>query len=96
MAGEDAENNSLPTKTPSSALAGSSVRRDVENRSQDIYDSVDSAGGSKYTSENYRRAVGASYVLTMGVSGIVLVALASSLKDLADAIDKTSVEVRKR
>lgn len=77
----------LPQDTPSSMLSGRSSLRDVE--SSGVYDSA----SSKYTSENYRRAVGASYVLTMGVSGIVLVALASSLRDLAILLEKTSVEV---
>lgn len=51
-------------------------------------------GSSKYVSQNYRRAAGATYVLAMGVCGIVLVALASSLKDLAKQMGKTSIEVR--
>lgn len=77
--------SNAPQDAPSSSL------EDVDSK---MYDSVDSSmSTSKYTSENYRRAVGASYVLTMGVSGIVLVALASSLRDLASALDKTSVEV---
>lgn len=67
-------------------LSGRSSLRDVESS---VYDSA----SSKYISENYRRAVGASYVLTMGVSGIVLVALASSLRDLGSALDKSSVAV---
>lgn len=73
---------------PSAMLsAGRGSLRDVE--STGVFDS----SSSKYTSENYRRAVGASYVLTMGVSGIVLVALASSLRDMAIALDTTSVAV---
>lgn len=101
MTDRDVEaNNKAPPETqqqqqqpPSSMLsAGSSSLRDVESvMASGIFDSV----GSKYTSENYRRAVGASYVLTMSVSGIVLVALASSLSDLAHAMDKTSVQVRR-
>lgn len=82
-----AVNSKLPQEAPSSVLSGRSSLRDVE--SSTIFDST----SSKYTSENYRRAVGASYVLTMGVSGVVLVALASSLRDLAIALDKSSVAV---
>lgn len=78
---------SKASQEESSSAPSSRPLRDVESS---VYDSVD---GSKYISENYRRAVGASYVLTMGVSGIVLVALASSLRDLAMALDKTSVQV---
>lgn len=55
-------------------------------------DSVHSDGG-KYSSANYRRAAGASYVVAVGVCGIVLVALVSSLKDLAKQLDTTSIRV---
>ncbi|CAM9594628.1 unnamed protein product [Pylaiella littoralis] len=94
-------NNEAPSKldTPKpvhDSGGGSSSLRDVESimsspsrPGSGIFDSM----GSRYTSENYRRAVGASYVLTMGISGIVLVALASSLRDLAISLDKTSVQI---
>lgn len=98
--GDDATNDVQLSKqeTATSVLSaggGDNSLRDVESTMSStrpgggMFDSV----GSRYTSENYRRAVGASYVLTMGISGIVLVALASSLKDLATALDKTSVQV---
>lgn len=92
MADGDVVNETATSKTPREApspmlSAGRTSLRDVQ--SSGVFDST----SSKYTSENYRRAVGASYVLTMGVSGIVLVALASSLMDLAIALDKTSVAV---
>eukprot|EP00752_Nemacystus_decipiens_P010276 g9158.t1 len=77
----------LSQEVPSGMHSGRSSLRDVE--STGVYDS----SSSKYTSENYRRAVGASYVLTMGVSGIVLVALASSLRDIASALDTSSVAI---
>lgn len=79
-----AATSKLSQEAPSS---GRGSLRDVESSS--VYDST----SSKYTSENYRRAVGASYVLTMGVSGVVLVALASSLMDLGNALETTSVAV---
>lgn len=54
----------------------------------------DSSSGKKYVSRSsYRRAAGASYVLAMGVCGIVLIALGSSLKDLALLVNRTSIEV---
>lgn len=55
-------------------------------------DSVHSDGG-KHSSANYRRAAGASYVVAVGMCGIVLVALMSSFKDLAKQVDRTSIEV---
>lgn len=64
--------------------------RDVE-RTDGI--SVFDSTSSKYMSQSYRHAAGASYVLAMGVCGIVLVALSSSLKDLAKQVDKDSIEV---
>lgn len=64
--------------------------RDVE-RTDGI--SVFDSTSSKYMSQSYRHAAGASYVLAMGVCGIVLVALSSSLKDLAKQVDKESTEV---
>lgn len=85
--GNGAVTSKLPQEAPSAMLSGRSSLRDVE--SSGVFDST----SSKYTSENYRRAVGASYVLTMGVSGIVLVALASSLRDMAIALDTSSVAV---
>lgn len=101
--GDVATNHEAPskqeTRTTTAELStggGITSLRDVESTMSStrpgggVFDSV----GSRYTSENYRRAVGASYVLTMGFSGIVLVALASSLRDLANDIDKTSVQVR--
>lgn len=63
--------------------------RDVERPDENVFDS----NSSKYISQNYRRAAGAAYVLSMGVCGIVLVALASSLKGLAVEVDKTSIQV---
>ncbi|CAN0410035.1 unnamed protein product, partial [Laminaria digitata] len=62
--------------------------RDVEMPDENVFDS----NSSKYISQNYRRAAGAAYVLSMGVCGIVLVALASSLKSLAIEVDKTSIQ----
>lgn len=48
----------------------------------------------KYVSRNsYRRAAGSSYVLAMAVSGLVLIALASSLEDLAKMVHRSSIEV---
>lgn len=81
----------LPQKSPHATplSARSSSLRDVE-RPDDIV--VFDGNNSKYMSQNYRRAAGASYVLAMGVCGIVLVALASSLKDLAKQVDKTSIQ----
>lgn len=87
-------NGDVANEAPVSSTPQGAPSPSLEDVDSKMYDSVDSSmSTSKYTSENYRRAVGASYVLTMGVSGIVLVALASSLRDLASAIDKTSVEV---
>lgn len=48
---------------------------------------------SQVSRNNYRRAAGASYVLAVGVCGIVLIALASSLKDLAELVGRSSIEV---
>lgn len=62
--------------------------RDVERPDDGVFDS----NSSKYISQNYRRAAGATYVLSMGVCGIVLVALASSLKGFAIEVDKTSIQ----
>lgn len=70
-------------------LSSGSIR-DVER--SDAISAFDSTS-SKYISQSYRHAAGASYVLAMGVCGIVLVALSSSLKDLAHQVDKESIEV---
>ncbi|CAN0248215.1 unnamed protein product [Ectocarpus sp. 4 AP-2014] len=87
-------NGDVANEAPVSNTPRGTCSPSLEDVDSKMYDSVDSSmSTSKYTSENYRRAVGASYVLTMGVSGVVLVALASSLRDLALALDKTSVEV---
>lgn len=48
---------------------------------------------SQVSRNNYRRAAGASYVLAVGVCGIVLIALASSLMDLAELVNRSSIEV---
>ena len=76
-------------ETPLSATTHSvNSLRDVEGPDDGVFDS----NSSKYISQNYRRAAGAAYVLSMGVCGIVLVALASSLKSLAIDVDKTSIQ----
>lgn len=80
-----------PTSVHSSDERTGSPFRGVE-RLDSIESSVFDSTSSKYMSQNYRRAAGASYVLAMGVCGIVLVALSSSLKDLAEQVDRTSIE----
>ena len=54
------------------------------------------SGNSKYLSESYRLAAGAGYVLATGVCGIVLVAISSSLQDLAREIGTSSLKVKKQ
>lgn len=65
---------------------------DIVTADGSVRDSVHS-DGAKYSSANYRRAAGASYVVAVGMCGIVLVALMSSFKDLAKQVDRTSIEV---
>lgn len=76
--------------SPFSSTAGELQDAPVEGGS---FHSVLSEG-AKYSSANYRIAAGASYVMAMGLCGIVLVALGSSLKDLAAQVDRSSIEVR--
>lgn len=87
MAGEVESGELTDTPRKSPAVSDHS---DVERPDLSAFDS----STSKYLSQNYRHAVGASYVLATGVCGIVLVALSSSLKDLASEVDKTSVQAR--
>lgn len=47
------------------------------------------------TRKHYKRALGAGYMFAMGVCGIVLVALGSTLDDLADNCGTTSLSVSK-
>lgn len=68
---------------------------DVEVLPEDPAGALES-GNSKYLSQSYRHAAGAGYALATGVCGIVLVALSSSLQDLAAEVGKTSVEVKKQ
>lgn len=65
---------------------------DIMTAEGSILDSVHS-DSVKYSSANYRRAAGASYVVAVGMCGIVLVALMSSFDDLAKQVDRTSIEV---
>lgn len=44
--------------------------------------------------KHYKRALGAGYMFAMGVCGIVLVALGSTLDDLAENCGTTSISVR--
>lgn len=91
-------------------MAGAPAEHDSENSNDDTFsvvpsgdvaiedgnfDSVHSDDG-KRASANYRRAAGASYVIAMGVCGIVLVALLSSLADLAEQLGRTSIQVGTR
>lgn len=94
--GDDAENEvaiqqKSAQEAPLSTHSVSSLR-DVERPDENVFDS----NNSKYISQNYRRAAGAAYVLAMGVCGIVLVALASSLKSLAVEVERTSIEASKQ
>lgn len=75
------------SKSAATAVSGSGL-------STSGSDDSESSNGNKYLSRtSYRRAAGAGYVLAMGVCGIVLIALASSLKDIAKLLDRTSIEV---
>lgn len=44
--------------------------------------------------KHYKYALGTGYMFAMGVCGIVLVALGSTLDDLADNCDTTATDVR--
>lgn len=50
-------------------------------------------GASTDVRKHYKRALGAGYMFAMGVCGIVLVALGSTLDDLADNCGTTSIAV---
>lgn len=95
MANEAGSEVAIQRKSAQEAPLSATTRsinslRDVEMPDENVFDS----NSSKYISQNYRRAAGAAYVLSMGVCGIVLVALASSLKSLAIEVDKTSIQAR--
>ncbi|CAM9862399.1 unnamed protein product, partial [Choristocarpus tenellus] len=57
-----------------------------------LLDHVDDYNSPK-SSTSYIYTIGAAYMLSMGVCGIVLVALGSTLSDLAENCGKTSTEI---
>lgn len=94
MAGPDGNHyesyqNESETTTLLSPSPPSSPRR-----SKDHGGSSSKAAAKEDVRKHYKYALGTGYMFAMGVCGIVLVALGSTLDDLADNCDTTATDVR--
>lgn len=86
----DSYQNDSETTTLLSPSPPSSPRKAKDHRGG----SSTSATPQEDVRKHYKYALGTGYMFAMGVCGIVLVALGSTLDDLAENCDTTATDVR--
>lgn len=93
MAGPDgAAYESYQNESETTTLLGPSPPASPPHRRDRVESNVEAA--SEDVRKHYKYALGTAYMLAMGVCGIVLVALGSTLDDLASNCGTTSTDVR--